>query len=85
MIKYLEDDPHLFAVDPLLVHFVVHVTPLDMYGELVTEAPLFILLIALTEKFSKGNGEEVYLNHYMIFTITQIVCHILLNNSADRS
>ena len=63
LIKYLEDHPHLFAVDPLLVHFVVHASPLEMYGKLVTKAPLFILLAALTERFSKSGRDKVQLNY----------------------
>ena len=48
--KYLDDHPHLFAVDPLLLHFLVRASPLETYRELISKVPLFILLAALTEK-----------------------------------
>ena len=57
--KYLDTHPHLFAVDPLLLHFVVYVTPLEAYSELVTKVPLFILLSALEENLSKGPRDKV--------------------------
>ena len=58
--KYLGLHPHLFAVDPLLVHFVVYVTPLEEYSKkLVTNVPLFILLAALEENLSKGPRDKV--------------------------
>ena len=59
LIKYLDDYPHLFAVDPLLLHFVVYASPLDKYSELVTKVPLFILLATLTESLSKDTNEKV--------------------------
>ena len=59
LIKYLDYYPHLFAVDPLLVHCVVRVSPLDAYSELVAKVPLFILLAALKENLSKGPREKV--------------------------
>ena len=57
--KYLGLHPHLFAVDPLLLHFVVYVTPLEVYSKLVTKVPLFILLAALEENLFKGPREKV--------------------------
>ena len=59
LIKYFDTHPHLFAVDPLLVHFVVHASPLEAYSELVAKVPLFILLAALKENFCKGPREKV--------------------------
>lgn len=59
MINYLDDHPHLFAVDPLLLHFVIHASPFDKYSELVTKVPLFILLVALAENLSKDVTEKV--------------------------
>ena len=59
LINYLDDHPHLFAVDPLLVHFMVHASPLDKYGELVSKVPLFMLLAALAEHLSKEVNEKV--------------------------
>ena len=60
MIKYLDDHPHLFAVDPLLLQFLVHASPLELYDELVTKVPLFMLLAALVRKLSKDEKEKVY-------------------------
>ena len=60
LIKYLDDHPHLFSIDPLLLHFLVHASPLEAYGELVTRVPLSILLGALTEKISSDAKEKVY-------------------------
>lgn len=57
--KYLDTHPHLFAVDPLLLHFVVHTSPLEVYSELVSKVPLFILLSALEENLSKGPRDKV--------------------------
>ena len=59
LINYLDDHPHLFAVDPLLVHFVVHASSFDKYRDLVTKVPLFILLAALAENLSKDVNEKV--------------------------
>ena len=59
LIQYLDDHPHLFTVDPLLLHFLVHASPLEAYGELVTRVPLFILLAALRENISRDAKEEV--------------------------
>ena len=59
LIKYLDTHPHLFVVDPLLVHFVVQASPLEAYSELVAKVPLFILLTALKENLCKGPREKV--------------------------
>jgi len=59
LINYLDNHPYLFKIDPLLLHFLVHASPLKSYNELVTRVPLFILLAALTRKFSRDAKEEV--------------------------
>ena len=61
VISYLDDHPHLFSIDPLLLHFLVHASPLEAYGELVTKVPLFILLSALREKFLGDAKEKVWI------------------------
>ena len=59
LIKYLDDHPHLFTVDPLLLQFLVHASPLELYDELVTKVPLFMLLAALSRKLSRNEKEKV--------------------------
>ena len=60
LLSYIDDHPHLFAVDPLLLHFLVHAAPFEAYDELTAKVPLFILLAALTGKFSRDAKEKVY-------------------------
>jgi len=59
LISYLDNHPYLFEIDPLLLHFLIHASPLKTYNELVTRVPLFIILAALTGKFSRNAKEEV--------------------------
>ena len=57
--QFLDDHPHLFAVDQLLLFFFVQVSPLEEYSKLIERVPLFMLLAGLSEKFPIDDRQKV--------------------------
>jgi len=55
----LDDHPHLFAVDQLLLYFTVQASPLETYTKLAEKAPLFMMLAGLMEMIPVYNKQKV--------------------------
>ena len=59
LLQFLDDHPHLFAVDQLLLYFIVQASPLETYNKLVEKVPLFMMLAGLMEKIPLSNKQKV--------------------------
>ena len=57
--KFLDDHPHLFVVDQLLLYFFVQVSPLEEYNNLIKRVPLFMILMGLLEKIPLDDKQKV--------------------------
>ena len=58
-LQFLDDHPHLFALDPLLLYFFAQAATFDQYKELILKVDLFIVLTAFLEKVPQYNDNMV--------------------------
>ena len=69
-LQFLDDHPHLFALDPLLLYFFTQAATFEQHMELITKVDLFMILTAFLEKIPQYTDLMVCYNKvYTVCTI----------------
>ena len=78
-LQFLDDHPHLFALDPLLLYFFTQAAMFEQYMELLTKVDLYMILTAFLEKIPQYSDHMVcYANVYAVYTAS-LYCTITVS------